>query len=281
MRTTGPLLTSLLSLALAACADDEPGQGVANLGVAGASCVRTPDCRAPLQCIDLVCREAAADPDASGADAAGDAAGEDDGYTIDGTNPYTSEVSPDIVTAYDVSDWELIDSAEVTDTTRPADVETISPFEDCGELGIASSWAGTFVGAIDYNVTPNPLTPSTGTLPVNGTLGFEIQCIESKFVVSGDMDGVATVEDQGDFPFTLHIVGTYDPRERAMHANMVDGEVSIYGLIIVYFEGDFDGAIVDDAFQGTWSGASTGTNQTFITGTATGDGFWAAEAEAP
>ena len=75
----------------------------------------------------------------------------------------------------------------------------------------SSAWAGTFVGEIDYNVTPNPLTPSTGTLPVNGSLGFDITCIESKFIVRGTMDGIATVVDQGDFPFQLSIFGTYDP----------------------------------------------------------------------
>jgi len=269
-----PRLIALAFALLVACSDDTTGGGTANLGVAGASCVRTPDCRSPLQCIDLVCR----DPSASSGDTiGGDGTTTDTTYTVDGTNPFEGEVTPDIVTAYDVNDWEFqSDTAVATDTSHG---ETTSPFEDCGELGIASAWDGTFVGAIDYNVTPNPLTPSQGTLPVNGSLGFDITCIESKFIVRGTMDGVATVEAQGDFPFTLEIVGTYDPREGKLNAKMEDGQVSIYGLIIVYFEGDFTGSLSNGQFQGLWSGESTGTNQEFITGTATGDGFWAADPE--
>ncbi|MCC6621289.1 MAG: hypothetical protein IT385_08540 [Deltaproteobacteria bacterium] len=266
------LLSGTLLATLAACSDDTNSGAGANLGVAGASCVRTPDCRSPLQCIDLVCR----DPNASGADATGD--GGDSSYTIDGTNPYEGEVTPDIVTAYDVNDWEFVsDTApDVADTTTG---ETTNPFEDCGELGIDSSWQGTFIGEIDYNLTPNEFTPSQGTLPVNGSLGFDITCIESKFIVRGEMLGLATVQDQGDFPFELQLVGTYDPREQKLNAKMEDGSVSIYGLIIVYFEGDFVGSIVDDEFQGQWTGYSTGTNQTFITGTASGEGLWAAAPE--
>jgi len=62
---------------------------------------------------------------------------------------------------------------------------------------------------------------------------------------------------------------------------MVDGMVSIYGLIEVYFAGTFVGMVGSDGgFSGTWEGASTGTNQQYITGTATGEGLWGA-ASAP
>jgi len=259
--------------AIPACGDDPQTAGQ-NLGVLGASCVRTPDCRAPLQCIELVCSDGAADaPDAS------DASSEPDTiYMIDGTNPFEDEVHADIVTAYDVSDWDF----DAPDTSAP-DTETadaLIPTDDCGELGIASSWAGTFVGSIDYTVTPNPLTPSAGTLPVNGALTFDIACIQNKFILHGQMTGTATVEGQGDFPFELTIQGTYDPQHKTMNAKLVDGSVSIYGLVIVYFEGDFTGSILEDTlFHGAWSGHSTGTNQQLITGEAAGDGLWSAAGE--
>lgn len=73
-------MPALAALA-AACADDATTAG-GNLGIAGASCVRTPDCRAPLQCLNQVCRDPAAEaPDATAADGdtgAGDATGASD-----------------------------------------------------------------------------------------------------------------------------------------------------------------------------------------------------------
>jgi hypothetical protein len=260
--------TLLLALPLAACAD--PGEGTSNLGVAGASCLRSADCEAPLQCIANICGGSttldATVPDTSLSDT---------GYALDGTNPWFDGVTPDINTDYDASDWTFVDvgrdaGPEVSDVH----------FDDCGELGVSDQWSGTFVGQIDYNITPNPLTPSQGFLPVNGSLAFEITCIESKFIVRGAMDGVATVVGQGDFPFKLDLAGYYNPTEKRMEANMVNGSVSIYGLIEVYFEGTFIGAITDEGvFNGTWDGDSTGTNQEFITGTASGQGLWGAEPE--
>ncbi len=77
----------------------------------------------------------------------------------------------------------------------------------------------------------------------------------------------------------LSIFGTYDPVDGELVAKMQDRSVSIYDLIIVYFEGDFIGDLVDDQFVGEWSGESTGTNQEFITGTAEGQGLWGAAPE--
>lgn len=271
-----PWLFALALAGLGAACDDPSSAGAGRLGVAGASCLRSPDCEAPLQCIANVC--ATIDE----ADASGDADGSEPShpdtlYTIDGTNPYDDGVDAEIVTSYDASDWEFLSPDTTSTDTRDVGPNDTSPFSDCGELGIAPAWHGTFAGAIDYDITPNPLTPSQGTLPVNGNLSFEIACIESKFIVKGEMDGVATVQDQGDFPFVLKLQGYYDPINKRMQAKMVDGSVSIYDLIVVYFEGDFVGSInADDNFLGTWSGESTGTNQQFITGTATGEGVWGA-----
>lgn len=271
----------LLAVAPAGCADpgDEGSSADAgaegNLGIEGASCLRTPDCQPPLQCIVNVCRATAA-TDASGSSEVVDAVvtgdtgpGTDSETRIDGT-------VPDIVQDYDASDWEFIEDTR-PDTTPDSHIDT-ELFDECGVLGISENWAGPFEGLIEFHVSDNPLTPSDGFLPVEGTLSFDIECIGTKFVVRGLMDGTATIEGQGgEFPFELKIDGYYSPLNKQMQAKMVDGSVNIYGLIEVYFEGDFLGELQEDGeFDGTWEGESTGTNQTIITGTAEGAGTWEA-----
>ncbi len=111
---------------------------------------------------------------------------------------------------------------------------------------------------------------------MNGSLAFEITCVESKFIVRGTLDGNAVVPGQfGIFPFQLTLQGHYNKVTQTMTTKMVDGSVSIYGLVHVFFEGDFPGELgADGDFHGTWSGYSTGTDSTLITGDATGDGTW-------
>jgi len=266
------------ALALSGCAD--PGDegtpvGTGNLGVAGASCLRSADCQAPLQCITNQCT-------AVGGDATSDAdvGGEVDVVTTD-TLLVDSETRidgtvPDIVQDYDASEWEFVQDT-APDTTPDSHIDT-ELFEGCGALGVSEHWSGPFEGLIEFHVSENPLTPSDGFLPVEGTLSFDIECIETKFVVKGTMDGTATIEGQGgSFPFVLKIQGYYSPVNKQMQAKMIEGSVNIYGLIEVYFEGDFLGELAEDGeFDGTWEGESTGTNQTFITGTAEGAGIWGA-----
>lgn len=271
------LCTVLAGTAAVACADPGEETGTVadtignNLGVAGASCLRTPDCVSPLQCIANVCRSSSAG-DASDAS---DATATDTGYDFDAETRFDGTV-PDIVQDYDASEWEFIEDT-APDTTPDSHIDA-ELFEGCGALGVSENWAGPFEGLIEFHVTENPLTPSDGFLPVEGRLAFDIECIESKFVVKGTMDGTATIEGQGGtFPFVLKIQGYYSPLNKQMQARMIDGSVNIYGLVEVYFEGDFLGELMEDGqFDGTWEGASTGTNQTFITGTADGSGIWGA-----
>ena len=264
-----------LVLAVSGCADpgDEGTVTGGNLGVAGASCLRSADCQSPLQCIDNLCTALAADADTTSSpevDVVTNDTGLLDSETrIDGT-------VPDIVHDYDASEWEFLEDT-APDTTPDSHLDT-ELFEGCGVLGISEHWSGPFEGLIEFHVSDNPLTPSDGFLPVEGTLSFDIECIETKFVVKGTMDGLATIEGQGGaFPFVLKIQGYYSPLNKQMQAKMIEGSVNIYGLIEVYFEGDFLGELAADGdFDGTWEGESTGTNQTFITGTAEGAGTWGA-----
>jgi len=265
MRHASPRLAILACLVLSplvAC--DSPGdtQGAAtNLGVEGASCTSSPECQPPLQCLQQVCTRLPG----------GDASEADTTMTFDSV--------PEILEDYDASEWETFqDTVGPTDTGGASDATF---FEDCGELGIASSWTGTFAGSIDYDLSaPAEFgIPPQGNLPVNGVLSFEIQCIESKFTVTGELDGTATVVGQGDFPFTLRLAGHYNPQARTMNAQMVDGVVRIYELIHVYFVGVFTGSIQPSgSFAGEWSGHSTGTNLDIITGDAEGAGLWGATA---
>lgn len=265
-------ITASFALVLIACSDPGTSRGSSDLGVAGASCLRTPDCRAPLQCIANVCTDLSADGIGGVGDALSDTT-DTNGEPPDTTNPFYDGPQPDVVTDYDASDWEFLDAPPPTDTNPLPD----GSFGGCADLGVSDTWSGTFLGAVDFSVTPNPLTPSQGTLPVSGELSFDIRCIESKLIVRGTMDGLATVEGQGDFPFTMKLDGVYDPETQRMTAEMVDAQVNLYDLIIVYFEGTLAGQIGNDGrFNGTWEGESTGTNQQFITGTASGEGVWGA-----
>lgn len=274
MRSTSPApLLPWLLLALAAAGCDSPGNeraGVTgDLGVEGASCVASPECAPPLQCLRGVCARLGGG-DAHGGDA--DARGGDDAAAAD-----TLELVTDIVTDYDASDWELVeDTATPRDTASGADTHF---FDDCGALGISSSWSGTFAGNITFNLTAPPGLgiPSSGVMPVAGGLGFDITCVQSKFVVRGQLDGTATVVGQGEFPFTLGLAGLYDPATGRLTAHMVDGKVTIYGVLEVYFEGTFTGTLgTNGRFAGSWDGYSTGTNQEIVTGSAAGNGSWTA-----
>ena len=47
-------------------------------------------------------------------------------------------------------------------------------------------------------------------------------------------------------------------------------------LLLIYNDGTLLESMQDGEFDGTWEGESTGTNQSFITGTADGAGIWGA-----
>lgn len=273
----GVAATVALALLLGACSDAGESSGApANLGIAGASCVRSPDCQAPLQCIDQVCVDPNAVPDAE-PDAQSDVE-PDARADADAREQADLPVVHDIDEFIDVAGFDYIDDPD----GKPSDEDTgvpdglVDPFSDCEALGIGPDWQGAFLGEIDFDLDSGGLvTPEQGTIFVQGSLAFTIECIDSKLVVNGQMDGTATVEGQGDFPFVMKISGFYSPKNGKLTTQIVDGVVTIYDLIEVYFEGELGGDLhADETFTGTWTGYSTGTNQEAITGTAQGDGSW-------
>jgi hypothetical protein len=144
---------------------------------------------------------------------------------------------------------------------------------DCDNLGVASGWAGTFQGAIQYHLPESLSTlfnPLDGILIVGGALAFDIECVDSKLIVSGDMDGTANVSGEGEFPFLVKLAGYFNPQTGQLNATMVEGMVVIYEEVELYFSGDFTGTLAqcsDDAFidqeaceaaGATWAPSATG-----------------------
>ena len=265
-----PLFTVLMLAFATACgADEEPS---VRQGAEGASCLKTNDCLSPLQCFGNVCRGEARtiadvaqfdDVSRRNADIALWDSAEFDSETT--TDPPSS---PDSVVA---EDTPRVTADTVDVTAGPSDV--LNPIGDCEELGVAAEWSGDFDGDIDYDLGVEiPGLVRKDILPVEGSLNFSIQCIEAKLVVLGEMDGVAL----GLNPFTLTLQGTFSPSTGQLTAQMVDGVVDIFGLVQVYFEGDFDGQLVDDGqFSGLWDGEATG-NSAELDAVAIGTGTWLA-----
>ncbi len=216
-----------------------------------------------------------------GADQAADASAE-----LTDADDATETPDDDAFGDEDVLDEDVLDDPDPDTTDDPDTIgdpdtggEPDTVFSECDELGIDDSWAGSFVGVIEYDVeTGGLLTPEEGLLSIGGDLTFDISCIDSKLVVNGSLEGFATVQGQGDFPFSIALGGYYDPTTQHLSASMGDGVVSLYGLIEVYFVGEFNGDVTESGgFDGDWTASATGTNQAFVTGDAEGEGTWNAE----
>jgi len=134
---------------------------------------------------------------------------------------------------------------------------------DCENLGVAESWAGSFEGAIEYHI-PEALealfSPPDGILIVGGELAFDVACVDSKLIVSGDMDGAANVAGEGDFPFQVSLEGYFNPATGLLNATMVNGMVVLYELAEIQFGGDFTGTLTEGVFVGDWTAHYEGTN---------------------
>jgi hypothetical protein len=169
-----------LSVLFLACGSDDSAAG--NLGVAGASCQSSPQCEAPLQCIQNLCT-ALNEPDTITSDAT----------ELDLAEPVDTPIIPDAV---------------VSDAT-PEDVPTEELPSQCEVLGIAPDWKGSFDGAIEFTVTdPPPGILDAGTLIVTGELTFSIHCLGQKLIVVGSLDGMGSAEGQdGENPFFADIAG--------------------------------------------------------------------------
>ncbi len=259
------------------CGTDAPADGNRK-GGEGTSCLTTNDCKSPFECVANVC----VDPNASPTDDvldAGDVTESDvDDPTDEGGGPPDVEIPdlgppPSETAAAEVIGDFLGEAVEPADEGRAPELPDgqLNPIGDCESLGISSEWEGVWTGEVSYTTTLTiPGAPSQGTLPVAGDMSYEIQCIDAKLVVLGEMDGMALNE----YPFTLELQGGYNPSTGALSAKMINGSVKLFGLIDVLFEGDLIGALSGADMSGTWEGESTGTNPPGIPGSATGNGDW-------
>jgi hypothetical protein len=213
-------------------------------------------------------------PDSVGPDA--DVADE----PIDDTMTDAANQAPDVADGDDSAG----DDGSADDASPDALTEPDTFLADCENLGVAPQWEGVFEGAIEYHI-PEALeelfSPPDGILIVGGSLAFDIECVDSKLIVSGDMAGTANVAGEGDFPFTITLAGYFNPETGLLNANLVDGMVVLYGLAEIYFSGDFIGTLTEDTFDGTWTGTYNGTNFPLPPGDvpdADGFGTWSAQA---
>jgi len=273
---------TVLAGTMVACSSDPSSGG--RKGGEGASCLTTNDCKSPLECHDNVCVGVANGDvvDSLDASVADDAPTIEDAVADEGPQPTDLGPFPDYgdLPTSDAAFEVLADY--LGEITAPKDIGPkpdlpdgqLNPIGDCESLGISSAWEGLWTGGVTYNTSvPIPGAPPDGDLPVAGDMFFEIQCIDSKLVVIGDMDGTAL----GQYPFTLKLQGGYNPETGVLKAKMVDGEVILFGIVTVFFEGTLEGKLITPLeMSGTWEGESTGPRPLLPHSDAIGDGEWTA-----
>ncbi len=268
-------------MVVAGCSGD-PGSNGNRKGGEGASCLTTNDCTSPLECHDNVC----VNPAAPTPDVVGDTSPPPDDVTSDADpveDATEEETIEDVASPEDVVlPFEVVQDAKPPpDDPGPlpdAPPDSLNPLGECENVGVPSDWEGSFEGEVDYDLgQPIPGLIEKDILPVDGTLSFSIECIENKFVVLGEMNGVAL----GANPFTMKLSGGYNPTTGTMTAKMVDAKVVIFGIVEVYFEGDFEGSLQPGgtAMVGTWAGEATGNNVGLMSVVAEGEGTWDALAQ--
>ena len=271
-----PLLGFGSVLLLLSCSDADDGSG-GRKGIEGASCTKTDDCVSPYQCLSQVCTDPAnTQPPSEGDSRTSDAS--------DASDVPSNEVESDSskIEADTNTDTDPGDEPPPKDTLEPLD-DGQNPFTDCEPLGIASAWSGQFDGTVSYDIPiPIPGAPADDNLPVLGTMGFDIQCIGQKLLVSGELSGLAL----DTYPFSLTLAGEYNPSTKTLNADLINGAVVLTPEtdleITVLFAGTLTGTLADnDAMKGSWEGASTGTEPAGLPGESWGAGTWSASPAGP
>ena len=198
LRISAPLTSLALTglLLLGGCADGAGPAG--DLGIEGASCVRSPDCASPLQCLGGVCTDPEADPGPTPGAGLFEGSDDDDQPGSIADAFVAADVTPDVPHVTEILEWADLAEHDVfpdgTHSTQPFDTSQTEIFSDCEVLGIADEWVGTFLGEIAFDLDTGGLVyPETGTISVVGELSFDITCIDSKLVVVGLMSGSGAV----------------------------------------------------------------------------------------
>jgi len=170
--------------------------------------------------------------------------------------------------------WDLPD-ADLVEADPDVSNDVPKGFTDCPTLGVSPYWEGTWEGLVTYDLVSDE--PMQGLFLVNGTLSFEIKCLNQKLLVAGKLEGLAEAAGEvGTHPFAANIFGDFNYIERTIKANILNGEVRLFKVISLFFEGNFDGAVTKNGFfEGEWDGVHTG-NDLNLEGDASGYGDWTA-----
>ncbi len=146
------------------------------------------------------------------------------------------------------------------------------PTLGCEGLDLAEAWEGKFKGDITFSaLSLIPFDAST-----SGDMSFTIKCFNSKLIVNGTMSGEASGNK-----FTLTMSGTYKPSSKSLEIKLLDGDVTVWGVMKYVFGGEAPGTLgADGTFTGTWNIKST---TAFLLGTENagllplvGEGTWSA-----
>ena len=240
-------------------------------------------CLILLATVTLACSATSEDPapamaaadagsggDTGASDAVADTAPEpEDIEPIEDVEP----ASPEIQLPFDLGP-----NADLTERTPDIKDRVPPAFDDCPTLGISPNWSGTFEGIVTYDLADTAGGPrKQGLFFVGGDLAFEIKCLDKKLLVAGQLIGTANAAGEaGEHPFAANIIGDFDYLQRTIRADLRDGEVFLFKVIRVFFEGSFDGAVTpQNTFEGVWDAVHVG-NDVGVEGTAGGKGTWQA-----
>jgi hypothetical protein len=188
----------------------------------------------------------------------------------DVVDTWAEPLDDDALTPWDLPETDLIEA--------DPDVEEKTPdaFTNCPTLGVSEYWAGEFEGVVTYDLDdPDGDQKQQGLYLVKGQLNFAISCLDQKLLVSGQLKGEGEAAGfVGEHPFAANLFGDFNYITRTIDAAMTDGEVRIYKVISVFFEGAFTGGVQQDGnFTGEWDGLHVG-NDLNLEGDAEGYGTW-------
>jgi hypothetical protein len=226
----------------------DPGAGVADVAVFGTADLNTATAEAPA---DVPAREVPAqDAPAQEAGPALDALAAPDGVSASdagdaGPEPDPGPCVPSCAGKECGADGcgGLCGSCTGSDLCTSAGTCDPDPTAGCAGLQLAEDWSGDIEGDAHFEILALFDLESN----FEGTLGYSITCLNSKFIVTGTMSGVAEAN-----AFTFAISGTYDPTTQKMKTTVADGEVFVFQVgTQFFFDGWLDGTLQAD---GTFAG---------------------------
>jgi len=151
------------------------------------------------------------------------------------------------------------DTGSDIDTDQETDSETVTNGGgECGGSPVIGNWAGTYEGVGESDEI------GWGTLPLSGTVTFEITCQE-KLVLTGTMEG----QESDWLPFMATLTGEFDEEANLLTADLEGQAMGVDGF------GAISGSITEDdplTMSGIWHAEAPAIN-------GFGEGTWIASME--